>query len=70
MDFRYITISEFSRRSGYTEQAIRNKMNSGVWIEGIHYRRAPDRRPLIDVVEYHKWVEQGVTQGLRLAARA
>ena len=67
---RYVTISKFSELTGYTESAVRGKMNSGVWSEGIHYRRPQDGKPLMDMEAYYSWVEKGITQGLKLAARA
>lgn len=70
MSCRYVTVPKFSELTGYTESAIRGKMNNGVWIEGINYRRAPDSRLLMDMEAYQQWVEKGVTQGLKLAARA
>ncbi len=65
---RYVTIKKFSELSGYTEDAIRAKMCNGVWIEGIHFKRGPDRKPLMDIEEYYRWVEEGYTPGLKRAA--
>lgn len=59
MECRYVTVRRFSELSGYTESAIYSKMNSGVWIEGVHYKRAPDGKPLMDMEEYYKWAEAG-----------
>lgn len=57
MSVRYVTVEKFAVESGYTEQAIRTKMSRGVWIEGRHWRRAPDGKPLIDTTGVEAWVE-------------
>lgn len=65
MNCKYVTISKFSELTGYTEQAVRNKMNNGVWLEGIHYQRPSDKKPLMDMEAYYTWVEESALQGLR-----
>jgi hypothetical protein len=49
--------------TGYTEKAVRNKVETGVFTEGVHYRRAPDGRITINMMEYYRWVE-GVRAGV------
>lgn len=44
----YVTIAKFSADTGDSEKAVRRKIEEGVWIEGRHFRRAPDNRVLID----------------------
>lgn len=53
---RYVTIGKFSEISGYSKRAIESKINKGIWAAGIHYRRAPDNRILVDVEMYEQWV--------------
>ncbi|WP_373753615.1 excisionase [Neisseria weixii] len=48
-------LKKYAEMSGYTENAIRSKINKGIWIEGRHYHRAPDRHIVIDVQEVEKW---------------
>jgi len=62
LEVRYMTISKFSEVSGYTQKAIRRKIEEGVWIENRHYRRAPDNRVLIDVEGFKAWVEGARTR--------
>ena len=57
MTIKYITIAKFALASGYTEKAIRRKIEEGVWLENRHYRRAPDGHVLIDVEGVQQWVE-------------
>lgn len=53
--FRYVTIGKFAELSGYTQKAIRRKIEEGIWIENRQYRRAPDNRLLIDVQGVEAW---------------
>jgi hypothetical protein len=54
----WVLIPTFGAITGYTDKAIRRKIEEGVWIEGKHYRRAPDGRITMNVPEYYKWVEK------------
>lgn len=56
---RYLRIEKFSAETGYTEKAIRRKIETGVFVEGVHYRRAPDGRILVSMEAFERWVEQG-----------
>ncbi|MCL2829380.1 MAG: excisionase [Betaproteobacteria bacterium] len=52
---RFVTISLASIITGYTEKAIRRKIEDGVWVEGAEWKRAPDGHPLIDLQGYETW---------------
>lgn len=54
---RYVQIRKMEDLTGYSESAIRTKIAKGIWLEGIHYRRAPDNRVLMDLEAYEDWVE-------------
>jgi hypothetical protein len=54
---RYLLVPKFCAESGYTDDAVRAKIKSGVWLEGLVWRKAPDGRILIDVEGYERWVE-------------
>ena len=54
----WVLIPTFSTMTGYTDKAVRRKIEEGIWIEGKHYRRAPDGRITMNVPEYYRWVEQ------------
>ncbi|MEM4986304.1 excisionase [Collimonas sp. H4R21] len=58
-NIRYTLIPVFCAITGYTDKAVRRKIEDGIWIEGTHYRRAPDGHITMNVEEYYKWVEQG-----------
>lgn len=57
---RFVTIQAFALLTGYSEKAIEKKIDDKVWMEGRHYRRAPDGRRLIDLEGFERWVEKGV----------
>lgn len=57
MDLRYVTVEKYAAESGYTPDAIRNKISRGVWAENRQWRKAPDGRLLVDVQGVEKWVE-------------
>jgi hypothetical protein len=54
---RYVRLKLFASQSGYTEKAIRRKIEEGIWVQNREYRRAPDGSLLIDVEGYNRWVE-------------
>lgn len=54
---KYVTIKKFSNLSGYTQDAIRAKLKKGVWIEPIHWRKAPDGRILLHTDAITQWIE-------------
>lgn len=43
--------------TGYTEAAIKNKIQKGVWVKGREWRKAPDGKILIGRREFDKWAE-------------
>jgi len=55
---RYVRLKHFAAQSGYTEKAIRRKIEEGIWLQNREYRRAPDGSVLIDLEGYNKWVEE------------
>lgn len=63
MTTRYIRLPVFEALSGYTQKAVRRKIEEGIWVEGREYKKAPDGHILIDLKGYETWVEslkQGV----------
>jgi hypothetical protein len=55
----YVTVALAATLTGYSEKAIRRKIQDGVWLEGREYRKSPDGRVLISIKGYTSWVEQG-----------
>jgi hypothetical protein len=54
---KYVRITKFAQDTGYTEKAVRRKIEEGVWLEGLHFRRAPDGTIHINIEVYTQWVE-------------
>lgn len=69
-----VTIGKFSELSGYTEAAIRQKIQEGVWQENEVFFRPPDNRILISLGGYEAWVDKKVgssqTSGRRLKVQS
>ncbi|EGJ11967.1 hypothetical protein [Rubrivivax benzoatilyticus] len=53
----YVRIPLAAHITGYTEKAIRRKIDEGVWRVGKEYRKAPDGSVLISIAGYARWVE-------------
>ena len=53
---RFPTIRRFATLTGYSEAAIRSKIQRGDWPQGHVWVRTPDQRLLIDVVGFEAWV--------------
>jgi len=57
MTARYVLINKFCELTGYTDKAVRRKIEGGIWLEGRHFKKAPDGHVLIDMEAYGRWVE-------------
>ena len=55
---RYVRLPLFEKLTGYTQKAVRRKIETGAWLEGREYRRAPDGHIIVDLQGYYKWVEK------------
>lgn len=55
---RFVTIAMFSFLTGYTENAVRMKIEKGQWLEDRQYVRR-DGRVLMDMEGYERWAETG-----------
>lgn len=58
VQLEWVLIPVFAAMTGYTEKAIRRKIADGIWLQGKHYKKAPDGRVTMNMQEYYKWVEQ------------
>lgn len=55
---KYVKLPLFEALTGYTEKAVRRKIEEGHWLEGQEYVRAPDGHVLVNMDGYYKWVEK------------
>lgn len=53
---RFVTIELASALMGLSQDAVRKRITRGTWIEGKHYRKAPDGRVWMDMDGIEKWV--------------
>lgn len=67
---RYVLLPRFEELTGYTQRAIRRKIQDGIWLEGREYRRAPDGHITVDMEGYGKWVEGQQATGSKSAKPA
>lgn len=54
---KYVKLPLFEALTGYTEKAVRRKIEEGIWIEGREYVRAPDGHVLVNMEGFYKWAE-------------
>jgi hypothetical protein len=54
---KWVLINKVSELIGYTDDAIRAKIKKGVWLSGIHWRKAPDGRLMFNLEAIQKWIE-------------
>lgn len=52
----YITIKKFAEISGLTEEAINQYLKKGIWIQNVHWVKAPNRRRFIVVKAANQWI--------------
>lgn len=50
----------FCTLTGYSRKAVERKIQDGKWIEGKHYRRAPDGHITMNLKAYYSWVQGGM----------
>lgn len=51
------TVALFCKESGYSEKAVRHKIDRGIWLKGHQYVKAPDGRILIDTEAIERWAK-------------
>lgn len=53
----WVLVPLFCALTGYTEKAVRRKIEDGVWLQGKHWKKVAGRIHL-SMEAYNKWVEQ------------
>ena len=54
---KWVLINKVIDLIGYTDDAIRSKIAKGVWLNGIHWKKAPDGRLMFNLEAIQKWIE-------------
>lgn len=57
VQLKWVLVPVFYNLTGYTDKAVRAKIEQGVWVQGKHYRKVPDGRITMDLQAYYLWVE-------------
>jgi hypothetical protein len=53
----WVLIKRVVELLGYTDDAIRAKIKKGVWLQGVHWRKAPDGRIFLNLLAIQRWIE-------------
>lgn len=64
MHVEWVTVRKFALETGYTEKAVRNKIDRGDWLRGQVWTKAPDGRILLSIEGFNRWVESINSRGL------
>ena len=56
---RFMSVKGAAAAMGLTEASVRARIARGIWLDGKHFRRAPDHRIYIDLRAIEKWIESG-----------
>lgn len=57
MHTKWVLTPRFCELTGYSKKAVDRKRESGVWAEGIHWKKGPDKHIFINLEAYEEWVE-------------
>jgi len=54
---KWVLIKKLVEIFGYTENAARAKIKTGVWLKGTHWIKAPDNRIHFNIVAIEQWIQ-------------
>jgi hypothetical protein len=54
---RYVTVKGAAAAMRLSEGSVRKRIERGIWLEGKHWRKAPDNRIYIDLRAIEAWIE-------------
>lgn len=57
---KWVKLRRYLELSGDTEDAVQKKVARGLWLDGLHYKQAPDGVRWYNTEAIEKWVEQGI----------
>jgi hypothetical protein len=63
----WVKLSKYCEQSGDTPDAVHAKRRKGWWLDGIHWRLAPDGNIWINLEAVNAWVENKPTAHHRAA---
>ena len=53
----WVLINKVVDSIGYTRNAIYSKKKNGIWIFGIHWKKAPDGHLIFNLVAIQQWLQ-------------
>lgn len=56
----WVRISKAAEATGYSEKAIRRKIQDGVWLHGILWTKAPDGCIFINLEAVETWIKSQI----------
>ena len=59
---RWLFSSKFCDLTGYSDKAVRRKIQEGIWTQEREYRKAPDGHTMMNLENYENWVEKRTCQ--------
>ncbi len=59
---RWMLLSSWSKRTGYSRHTFNHKRQQGIWHEGQHWIKAPDGKILVDWRQIELWMESNYDQ--------
>ena len=51
-----VTVKKLAQETGYSESAIQNKIDKGIWTKGKHWVNAPDGRRFLSIKAINAWI--------------
>lgn len=55
----WVKLVKYCELTGETRDSVMKKRSSGMFIDGVHCKIAPDGNIWVNLAEVEKWVEQG-----------
>ena len=66
---KWVRAEKYEQLSGVSIEAIKAKRRDGVWLEDIHWTKAPDGKVMIDWRKCDEWAEQEWVPNGKVTAR-
>lgn len=54
---KWVRITMLQQINGYTPDAVRGKIKTGLWREGLHWKKAPDGNIMVNPRAIDEWIE-------------
>lgn len=68
MTAKWVKVSKYCAETGDTPGGVRAKRRSGLWQEGVQWKKAPDGNVWINVEAVQQWIEAKPAGKRQLAA--